>query len=125
MTPPAIGALRDEICLEQQVRTPAPGGGAVLAWTSLGPLWADVRPLAGRETVVAGQLVAQVSHEIWIRHRAGTTAAMRFRQDDRIFDILLRSPSASESRERVVVVDIDSDSLKRLGSWPCTSCIRS
>ena len=87
-TPPAIGDLRDEICLEQQIRTPSTGGGATLAWISLGPLWADIRPLDGRETVIAGKLVSQVSHEIWIRHRAGTTAAQRFRRNDRIFDIL-------------------------------------
>jgi SPP1 family predicted phage head-tail adaptor len=88
MTPPTIGGLRHEICLEQQVRTPTSGGGANLSWGNLGPMWADIRPLSGRETVIAGQIVSQVSHEIWIRHRAGTTATMRFRQHARVYDIL-------------------------------------
>ena len=88
MTVPSIGDLRDEIVLEQQVGTPTSGGGATLAWASLGPLWADIRPLHGRETVIAGRIVSQVSHEIWIRHRAGTTAAHRLRLGERLFDIL-------------------------------------
>ena len=88
MKPPRIGELRDEITLEQQIRTPSGGGGATLTWTSLGPLWAEIRPRTGHETVIAGKLVSQVSHEIWIRHRAGTTAALRFRKNERLFDIL-------------------------------------
>ena len=76
MTEPTIGSLRNELVLEQQVRAPASGGGAVLTWQSLGPLWADIRPLGGHETVVADQIVSRVSHEICIRHRASTTAAM-------------------------------------------------
>ena len=95
MSPPTIGELRDEIVLEQQTRTSGPGGGATLSWLSLGPLWAAIRPLSGRETVIADQIISHVSHEIWIRHRAGTTAAMRFRQGDRRFDILAVLPVGS------------------------------
>ena len=98
MSPPTIGTLRDEIVLEQQIRIAASGGGATLTWQPLGPLWADVRPLSGRETVIADQIVSHVSHEIWIRHRVGTTPAMRFRQGDRLFDILAVLPAGSRGQ---------------------------
>lgn len=98
MSPPTTGQLRHEICLEQQVRTPTGGGGATLGWRNLGLLWADIRPLSGRETVIADRIVSRVDHEIWIRHRAGTTAAMRFRQDVRLFDILAVLPSGSRGQ---------------------------
>jgi SPP1 family predicted phage head-tail adaptor len=98
MNTPAIGELRDEIILEQQNRTPTTGGGAVLSWQPLGPLWAKIRPLSGRETVIADRIVSHVSHEIYIWHRAGTTAAMRFRLGDRQFDILAVLPTGSRGQ---------------------------
>ena len=58
MSPPTIGELRDEIVLEQQIRTATAGGGATLSWFPLGPLWAAIRPLSGRETVIADQIVS-------------------------------------------------------------------
>lgn len=88
MSLPSIGELRDEVVLEQQLRTPETGGGATLVWQPLCPLWAKIRPLSGRETVIADRVVSQVSHEVWIRYRAGTTAAMRLRAGDRVLDIL-------------------------------------
>ena len=92
MSAPSIGALRDEIVLEEQIRTPTTGGGAVLAWSPLATLWSQVRPLTGREAERAGRIVSEVSHEVWIRQRAGTTAAMRFRRQARVLDILAVLP---------------------------------
>lgn len=98
MTPPTIGDLRDEIVLEHQIRTATAGGGATLTWQPLGPLWAAIKSLSGRETVIADQIVSHVSHEIWIRHRAGTSAAMRFRLANRRFDILAVLPVGSRGQ---------------------------
>ena len=80
------------------IRTASAGAGASLSWQPLGPLWARIQPLSGRETVIADQIVSQVSHEIWIRHRAGTSASMRFRQDARLFDILAVLPAGSRGQ---------------------------
>jgi SPP1 family predicted phage head-tail adaptor len=84
---PAIGDLRHELVLEEQVRAPTPGGGAALSWAAVATVWAAIRPLAGRETVHADRLEGEVRHEIWIRHREGVGPAMRLRSGARVLDI--------------------------------------
>ena len=96
MNAPSIGELRDEVTLQQQVRTPGDGGGGALSWQSLETLWARVRPLAGHETVLAGQIHARVTHDVWIRARIGTSPAMRFVRDGRILAIFAVMPAGPE-----------------------------
>lgn len=98
MRAPTIGELDDEVVLEHLIRTPTTGGGAMLSWHPLGLLWADIRPHTGHEILVAGQVIARVSHEVWIRHRAGTTAAMRLRLGDRVLEILAVLPTGSRGQ---------------------------
>jgi hypothetical protein len=42
-------------------------------------LSADLRPLAGVETIEADRLAGSVSHEVALRYRPGVVPAMRFR----------------------------------------------
>jgi SPP1 family predicted phage head-tail adaptor len=83
-----IGTLSERFTLEAPVRTPDGGGGAAIAWEAIAELWARVRPITGEERLVHDQLAGRLTHEVWIRHRAGVTPAMRFRQDARIYEIV-------------------------------------
>jgi SPP1 family predicted phage head-tail adaptor len=83
-----IGSLRERLTLEQPVRTPDGGGGASVAWEAVAELWAHVRPLAGEERLDHDQVSARLTHAVWIRHRAGVSPAMRFRQGSRIYEIV-------------------------------------
>jgi SPP1 family predicted phage head-tail adaptor len=47
-----------------------------------------VRPLAGEERLDHDQVSARLTHAVCIRHRAGVSPAMRFRQGSRIYDIV-------------------------------------
>ena len=98
MREPSIGDLRDELVLEEQVRVATTGGGADLVWRSLGLVWADVRPHSGGEAMVSGQVVSRISHDVFIRHRAGTKAGMRLRRDAAIYDILAVVPAGSRNQ---------------------------
>jgi SPP1 family predicted phage head-tail adaptor len=83
-----IASLRDRLTLEQPVRTPDGGGGALLAWEPVAELWARVRPISGDERLLHDQLAGRLTHTVWIRHRAGVVPAMRLRQSGRIYEIV-------------------------------------
>jgi SPP1 family predicted phage head-tail adaptor len=83
-----IGSLRERLLLEQPVRTPDGGGGASLAWETVAELWAHVRPISGDERLRHDQLSGHLTHEVWIRFRAGVVPAMRFRQGARIYEVV-------------------------------------
>jgi SPP1 family predicted phage head-tail adaptor len=92
-----IGTLNERLTLEEPIRTPDGGGGAILAWQTVAELWAHVRPISGEERLRHDQLAARLTHEVWLRWRAGVTPAMRFRQDARIYEIV----AVLEARRRV------------------------
>ena len=98
MNLPTAGGLGHEVMLESQLRQPGPGGGATLSWQPLGLLWADIRPRTGHESLIDGRMTSRVSHEVWIRHRAGTNAAMRFRLGHRILEITAVLPAGSRNQ---------------------------
>ena len=83
-----IGAMRERLALEQPVRTPDGGGGASVAWETVTELWAHVRPITGDERLAHDQLAGRLTHEVWIRHRAGVVPAMRFTQGSRVYEIV-------------------------------------
>lgn len=83
-----IGAMRERLTLEQPVRTPDGAGGATVAWQPVTEVWAHVRPISGDERLRHDQVAGRLTHEVWIRHRAGIAPAMRFTQGARIYEIV-------------------------------------
>ena len=65
-------------------RTADGGGGAAVTWETVAELWASVRPISGDERLRADQLAGRVTHEVWIRHRAGVIARHALRAGARI-----------------------------------------
>ena len=90
--------MRHRVVLQQTVRTADGGGGAAETWSTVAELWAAVRPISGDERVAADALAGQLTHEVWVRHRAGVTPAMRFLMGSRILDI--RAVIDAEGRGR-------------------------
>ena len=86
--PPDIGALRERLALEQPVRSDDGGGGASISWTPIATVWAAVRTLSGDERLRHDQVSGRLTHEVWIRHRAGVAPAMRFRDGARVYDLV-------------------------------------
>lgn len=87
MTDPPIGALRHRLTLQRPVRADDGGGGAAVAWETVAEPWAAVSPVTGSEAHEADRLAGRVSHEIWIRWRAGVAPGMRFTMGARVFNI--------------------------------------
>lgn len=93
-----IGDLRQRVGIERAVRVMDDGGGADEEWEMLAEVWASVTPLTGSERVEADAINANVSHEIWMRHRSDVSPDMRLRLGPRLFDV--RAVMDVEERRR-------------------------
>lgn len=99
MTTNRIGDLRRRLTLEAPSRAAEEAGAAVVTWTTVADVWADVRALRGRESVDADAIVASVTHEITLRWRGDVTAAMRLRDAAVIYRIhVVRDPDGRRRR---------------------------
>ncbi|WP_041318607.1 phage head closure protein [Hyphomicrobium nitrativorans] len=92
--------MRHRLGLEEPVDTADGGGGATRVWSLVAEVWGAVEPLSGSERIEANGIQGRVSHEIWVRHRAGLGPHMRFKMGTRIFEI--RAVIDSGERRRVM-----------------------
>ncbi len=85
-----IGKKRQKITIERPVTTQDEFGEEIEGTpTTVATRWAEVRPLNGRELVVAQQVNAQLSHEVKLRYDSALnlTSADRFIFDSRTLNI--------------------------------------
>ena len=87
MTQVSIGSMRHRLGLEAPADSPDGGGGATRVWSLVAEVWGAIEPASGDGHVEAHGVHGRVSHEIWIRHRAGLGPHMRFKMGARIFEI--------------------------------------
>jgi SPP1 family predicted phage head-tail adaptor len=87
MTADRIGALRHRVRLHRPERTAVAGGTAIIAWKSVGSMFARIEPASGREVVLGDGVAARVTHRVLIRHRDGVAAEMRFVEGRRTLEI--------------------------------------
>ena len=83
-----IGKLRHRITLQKQVNTVNDYGAAVATWKNVATVWADVRPLSGREYFSTQQVQSEVTTQIWLRHIEGIKPTMKVKFGKREFEIL-------------------------------------
>jgi SPP1 family predicted phage head-tail adaptor len=57
-------------------------------WTDFCTVWADIRPISGKELFEAQTIGSELSHKINIRYRAGIDSTMRIKFGDRYFYII-------------------------------------
>lgn len=83
-----IGKLRHRITLLQQVNEVNDYGASTQTWKRVATVWADVRPLSGREYFSAQQVQSEVTTQIWLRHIEGIKPTMKVKFGKREFEIL-------------------------------------
>lgn len=84
------GELTDRVTLLSPTVTQADDGQPLLSWsnpTTIGPLWAKVEELGGRETRRGEQIVSEHSHRVTIRYRTGLTSSMRVTWGSRTLEV--------------------------------------
>jgi SPP1 family predicted phage head-tail adaptor len=82
-----IGDMRHRLQLEAPLASADGGGGVTRTWSLVAEVWAALKPLAGDERIEADGVSGRVSHEVWIRYRAGILPEMRFKLGARVFEI--------------------------------------
>jgi SPP1 family predicted phage head-tail adaptor len=80
--------LRHRVEIQRRVESLDEYGQDTEAWLPVATVWAAVESLRGRELEATATRLAEASHKIRIRYRAGIQPTMRLvGQDGRIFDI--------------------------------------
>lgn len=97
-----IGKLRHRITLLRQVNEVNDYGASTQTWKRVATVWADVRPLSGREYFSAQQVQSEVTTQIWLRHIEGIKPTMKVKFGKREFEIL----SVLNAQERDVSLQL-------------------
>lgn len=100
-----IGTLDNRITIQSETRTADDYGGAALAWTDVATVWANVRPLTGREHGNMGAVEAPAVYRFTIRRRGGLTEGMRISWNSQAFNVrVIADPGA-----RALYMTIDAE----------------
>ena len=97
-----IGKLRHRITLLRQVNEVNDYGASTQIWKRVATVWADVRPLSGREYFSAQQVQSEVTTQIWLRHIEGIKPTMKVKFGKREFEII----SVLNTQERDVSLQL-------------------
>jgi SPP1 family predicted phage head-tail adaptor len=118
MKPLRPGPLRNRLTIQQLpagLASKAPNAfnetDLLGAWLPLATVWAEIKPLTGRELLWAQSIVADVTHQVTIRYFAGLaqTPKMRFLYRDpksgtqRIFNIVAILNDEERNRRMTVL----------------------
>lgn len=57
-------------------------------WTDAASVWAEIKPVSGREFYAAQQSQSEMTHKVSCRYRSGLDTAMRIVYRDRVFKIV-------------------------------------
>lgn len=82
-----IGDLRDRVTIQNFIRTPDEYGGYTETWQDIATVWANIKPLRGREFFQAQQIQSEVTHKITIRYTDIVKPTSRIKYNNRIFEI--------------------------------------
>ena len=84
------GQLRHKLDIEKELATQDNYGQPTQEWVAfLSGIWAAIEPLSGREYYAAQQAIAEISHMVRIRYKAGIKPKMRVKLGDaRYFNIV-------------------------------------
>lgn len=108
----SLPVLSRRLVLEAPARLPDGAGGAIESWSTLGELWADLRPRTGRERAEAGEPVSTMSYRIVVRGApVGSVQRpkpeQRFRDGARLY--LIRAVAEHDPAGRYLVCFADEE----------------
>jgi len=83
----SAGALRHYVKLQHATYVQDSSGATTETWTDIANIWAQIKPLSGRQMDIAKQAQSEVTHEIIVRYRENVTPDKRIKYGSRIFYI--------------------------------------
>jgi SPP1 family predicted phage head-tail adaptor len=95
-----IGPLRDRLTIQTYTDTFNTYGETTKSWSTLTgtPVYAEIRPVSGRELIRADKVQGEVSHIITIRHLSTVTNRMQATDGTRTFQILAVIPDRTNKK---------------------------
>ncbi|MDK2986534.1 MAG: hypothetical protein PWQ96_2178 [Clostridia bacterium] len=82
-----IGELRDKVTIQEYIQTPDGYGGFSETWQDKYTVWANIKPLRGREYFEMQKIQSEITHKITIRYRSDINTSNRIRYKDQILNI--------------------------------------
>jgi SPP1 family predicted phage head-tail adaptor len=99
MTNIAAGRLRHIIAIERQVEVTDSNGDRSREWEYVTSVRAEIKPMSGRELLLAQQVQSQVSVNIVIRYNADIDATCRAKYNGVIYSIQAVIPDPESGLE--------------------------
>lgn len=99
------GLLRHRLVLEAPVESADGAGGLVRSYSAAATLWAEVTPVSAARALEAERLGARITHRIAIRFSVDITTRHRFRDGERIFQIV--SLRDRDGRKRFLTIEAE------------------
>lgn len=81
------GRMTARLDLQRPAASPDGQGGAAISFETVASLWARIEPAGHTQAEEASQRGFTVTHRIWIAHREGLAAGMRFTKGARVFAV--------------------------------------
>jgi len=99
------GKLRNRITIQTYTDSIASNGETTKTWTTFATVFAEIRPISGRELVMAGKVQGELSHVIKIRFISGVLSKMRITDGTRTFEIVAAVPDRTNSRDLIITAN--------------------
>lgn len=111
------GRLRQRICVEKAELVENSIGEMEVVYKPYVHLWADVKPISGKELLAASAIQSEVSHRIYVRWYPGITARHRITwgyKNRRIMNIksVINSGEGNEMLE-ILAFEWDSENVAK------------
>lgn len=73
------GMLRHRVRVQRNAQTVRNDYGEIIpeSWTTVATVWADVRPIAAKETTEGDRVEGRITHKVLTHYRTDITPAMR------------------------------------------------
>lgn len=98
------GLLNKRISISGKSKTKSSYGGYVEDWVEIAMVWANIKPLRGRELFQAKQVQAEIETKITIRYRTGIKSDMRVTYGDRTFQIVAPPINVDEKNQYLEIL---------------------
>ena len=85
---PHAGQLDKQITIQVRTLDQDAAGQPTEIWTTFATVYANIKPLVGRDYLAARQLVDEISHDVTIRYRRGIKPKMRILYLERYLEII-------------------------------------
>lgn len=82
------GRLRHRVVIEQSTLTADALGQAVEAWTTYATMWAEIKPLKGRQLEAAQAANSEVTARVTMRYVSGVSPKWRLRHGTTVYRIV-------------------------------------